>query len=1530
MGKKNYKKGRKLATYALASAMVLSSFGAVTPAFASTTYKPGDLEAKVKQLKEQQTRKENKANLAKEARAGLKATDKVRVIVEVEGQTPVEYATKQGKLYKELSEDKKSSLTAKADSQQKAVKEKISAKGINVKYKQKFSTAFNGFSGEVAYGDLSKIEAISGVKNVYLANEYNRPVVEPNMKTSHQFIQSHDTWSEAGFKGEGMVVAVIDTGVDPSHKDFKLSDPAKEELTKTEVAQTVQENGLKGKFYTDKVPYGYNYYDQNSEILDLGPAASMHGMHVAGTVAANGDVANGGIKGVAPEAQVLGMKVFSNDPLYPSTWSDIYLAAIDDSIKLGADVLNMSLGSTASFYDENSAEDLAIQRATANGIVCATSAGNSNAFGNGWDNPYAKNPDIGLVGAPGLNPDTISVAAAGNEAYRYSHAIKVEGNTSFSSVGYGLDDWTKLVADNGGKLELVSIGDKLGNLADYQGLDVKGKVVVVPRGGLTFIDKTKNAAAAGAAGIIVWNATNGFFYEDQGGWDIPFMHITKAEGETLNAAIAAGQTTLTVSQAGKTEDPEMGRITDFSSWGTTPSLEMKPEITAPGGNILSTVNNNKYELMSGTSMAAPHVAGGSALVQQYLQTDKRFGDLSVKERTELAKVLLMNTSKIIYDLHDEPFSPRAQGAGMMQLQSAVTTPAYVVNKETGEAKVELKDFNSTQFSMTFSVKNISDKDVTYRVNTDVLTDVVEKQADGPDYNAKRSADLEGAVVNGPKEVSVAAGASTDFTVTVDFTNAKIQGLDAKGQKVLLDLYKNIFVEGSVNLVSSDSAIPSLTVPYIGFYGNWDEPEVVDGFATLGENRFYNLADYFGKGATDAEDKDGYFVSPVPEKNVFALSPNGDGEDDGFNPIPSFLRNASEVQFNILDSDGNQLRRVKAEADVRKNYFDGGRGAFYSYNGDRMWDGTVKGEAVKDGLYYYEIKSIIDYEGAQWQSKKIPLYVDTTAPKVTATYDPEKSAVSWETKEDGTGIEIVGVFVNGKLVGTADGKTTTYQLTDAPEKAIVEVLAFDYAGNAGDDTAAIGDVDMPLIYLTDGTKDSAGEYVANSPEPYGAYKTSVVPVKGFLVDDIGVKSLTVNGKDVPFTRGADGKVSFSTTVTFDKDGQYDVIVEVVDHSNKKFAISRKVFIDTTGPVINTDAPERVNKSVDKVTFNVNLQDNYNYISFYVGEDNLFEVPVKSPVDLLTPLNKNTTVTVPLVDGANTVVLRAVDLAGNETVQEVVINRANESGWVEQDGAWYYYEDGTKHTGWLELTNFDEEWGYEWTDKYYFDEDGKMQTGWLELDGSRYYFTEYGPLLVDTIEYVSESKNYFLFDENGAAKTGIESFFDQKAYFDAKTGLAKNAWKLVDGVWYYATADGTLKTGWLEIANKWYFFNNEAEMQTGWVTDGKASYYLTESGAMATGWALIDGKWYYFNNSGAKLTGWVLSGKSWYFLGSDGVMKTGWLQDANGKWYYLNNNGDMATGWKLVGNKWYYFYSSGTMAANTTVDGYKLGTDGAWIR
>ncbi|KIL49879.1 cell wall-binding repeat-containing protein [Jeotgalibacillus soli] len=1246
---------KKYLTVAMASSLVLGNSALAFGQEGNKVNKDTNKEVPVNVLSN------SKAKLAKlqqemgqvtDAKSSLKNSDDVRVIVELSGQTALQYATEKGVLYKELSTEEKESFEQEALTSQEKLKNSIRSQAIKIDYKNNFTASFNGISGIIKFKDLEKIEKLPGVEKVYIANEYERPEVEPDMDTSHEFIQSYQTWADAKFKGEGMIVSVIDSGVDPDHKDFIISEGVENGLTAEEVAQLQEGQNLRGEYYSEKVPYGYNYYDLNNTIKDIGPGASEHGMHVSGTVAANGDTENGGIKGVAPEAQVLGMKVFSNDPLFPSTYSDIYLAAIDDSIKLGADVLNMSLGSVASFYEQESPEDLAITRAVENGIVSSVSAGNSGHIGYGYDNPHYDNPDIGVVGAPGLNADTIQVAATGNVVNLYTHTINGDGVPAFK--GYGVDDWSSLA-----NVEVVSLKalsgkpNALGSPSDYQGIDVTGKVVVVERGQLTFFDKTVNAARAGAAGIIVYNSTAPTFFKDQGGWDIPFMKIERAAGLALEQALAdGGQLSLDVNQTAVVEGPEVGRSTDFTSWGVTPDLEFKPELSAPGGSILSTLNDDQYGVMSGTSMAAPHVAGGSALVQQYLLSDDRFAGYTADERTRLAKALLLNTADVVHDLEGQPISPRRQGAGMMQTYAAVSTPVFVTESITNEAKVNLKDFTSNTVTMTLTATNLTETEAKYTVTTSVLADSFEETA-SVTYNALVAKELVGAIVHGPETVVVPANGSVDFSITLDLSNAQAQGTDALGNEVLKDLPLDQFVEGFVKLESTDIGNPDLVVPYLGFYGAWDRPEIVDHMTLEGGERFYE--DYLFP--YDMLEGDGFFVDSIDVngQQVYPLSPeNNDGFYDDIYPLPTFLRNAKEVQFGVLDAGGTQLRTISLENNVRKNFFNNGNGSYFSFNPSRSWDGLVQKNGVEDGVYLYEIKSRVDYDGAAWQSKQIPVYVDNTEPIVEGlTYNKETNTVGFAGVDEGVGVLGFDIYINSTdIQPTAffPSGTTSVNLNDfginAEDVVDINIVAYDQAGNLGFAGMVAGDTTDPVILLDD-----------NAPAPLVTYNTRTIPVAGEIVEAGRLKSLKVNGEEVPFSPAAAGTYVFSSEVVVDSDGKHDITFEVTDWNGNSTSIARGFYVDTAAPgiVVNTD--NLVGNSVDQVEVDVLLRDNFQEIELSLNNNVLFS-SFNASSDYLKPFEGSVPVTLDLELGVNVFEFVAIDTAGNETVYELSITR-NES-------------------------------------------------------------------------------------------------------------------------------------------------------------------------------------------------------------------------------------------------------------------------------
>jgi SpoIID/LytB domain protein len=290
-------------------------------------------------------------------------------------------------------------------------------------------------------------------------------------------------------------------------------------------------------------------------------------------------------------------------------------------------------------------------------------------------------------------------------------------------------------------------------------------------------------------------------------------------------------------------------------------------------------------------------------------------------------------------------------------------------------------------------------------------------------------------------------------------------------------------------------------------------------------------------------------------------------------------------------------------------------------------------------------------------------------------------------------------------------------------------------------------------------------------------------------------------------------------------------------------------------------------------------------------------------------------------------------------------ANQDGiiqfsWLKLDGNWYYFDpvSGAMQTDWLK-----------WNDKwYYLDSEGVMQTGWLTISSRKYFFGEDGALVLITgfqnengkIVYYDPATGqkfqsgwkqidrYWYYFKDGAATTGW-LLWNGKWYFFNSVGEMKTYWIKDGGKIYYLNKDGVMQTGWYMLAFEWYYLGKSGAMHKGWLTDAGKKYYLKSDGIMAKGWLKIGTSWYYFHSSGVMATGWLKDGTKWYYLDGAGIMQTGWVKSGT-KWYYLASSGIMQTGWVKVGTKWYYLYSSGVMAANTTIDGYRLGSDGAWIQ
>lgn len=1178
-----------------------------------------------------------------------KDNEEVRVIIEMKEEPAVQYAQKQGKRYKDLKESKKRELKAEKLAGHKKVKNKVSEKKVKFKELKSFTTVVNGFSGEVAYGEIDSLLDISEVKSVKVVNEYQRPQEEPDMVYSKELVQAQEAWRDYGYKGEGMVVGIIDTGIDPTHRDMVLSPGVEQELTKSEISDLKTSNNLPGIFYTEKVPYGYNYMDDNQDILDSAAGASMHGMHVAGTAGANGDEENGGIKGIAPEAQLLALKVFGNDPEMRSTWADIYVKAIDDAIILGADVLNMSLGSTAGFTAPDDPEQQAITRAVNNGIMMSISAGNSAHMGNGFANPLATNPDIGVVGSPGIAYDSLQVASSENNYLDLdSVTYSIDGakaNAPFMSASsIHPNDVTEK------NYQIVDGG--LGTIEELAKVDLKGKYALIKRGDISFVEKALNAQAAGAEGVFIYNNTDGFIsMATEAAIQIPQLFMLKTDGDAIKAALTSGQK-VTISFEGKKQksaNPSAGKMSTFTSWGAAPNLDFKPEITAPGGQIYSTLNNNEYGMMSGTSMAAPHVAGGSALILERVENEFKLEDF---EKVNLTKNIMMNTASPIIDKGivndafgwDIPYSPRRQGAGIMQLHSALSTPVVVTEAFTNEAKAALKEVGN-QFGFTLKAQNYSNKAVQYDVKGNIQTDFVINGHLGYSANELEAQEILDAkiTVNGSEsgKVNVPANGTVTLEVKVNLAGAKVYGDDLETLEAIDTVFPNgYFVEGFVTLNDPTDTNPELHVPYVGFKGDWDKAPIIDAMK-------YEDGSYYGmSGAVSTSGEDFMYLGYNPISTKFgkeqiAISPNGDGIQDDILPILSFLRNAKQVEYSIKDSNGKQLRKLRTENSVRKNYYDSGNSSYYSLSEANSWDGNLNNKRAADGQYYYQIKAIIDYEKAEWQTYDIPVKVDTAAPTIEASKKENVLMLHGADNPNGSGLAYYDILVDGKSILTdmLNPSTTEYTLPESIGTKI-QVMAVDFAGNTK--TTEVSSTELPA--------DKAAPVVhITSPETLSVANKSDVQINGYIEEATGIKEFTLDGLNVPVTYNETKKqYEFSYTKKF-KDGVHGLVVKAVDTVGNTASFKRTFLVDSKAPKLTIKGlPKKNVKEKDKnPKVDVTVADNFDEIRLMLNGSEIYYHEFKGAYEMRSFEHTIKKLELELEPGKNTFEFVVTDLAGNQT-------------------------------------------------------------------------------------------------------------------------------------------------------------------------------------------------------------------------------------------------------------------------------------------
>ncbi len=702
--------------------------------------------------------------------------DVVRVFIVFEDEAVVEagYSTE------DIAEDKKAmaysdELTETQDEVIEKIEEEV-LEGESLDTRYSFTLLTNAVSAEVAYGDLEEIENVDGVSAVYVVPIYQPldDTVNPLTMTSGDMVGSYPTWA-SGYSGAGMRVAILDTGLDIDHPSFTeggflygLNETAEKNsksisdynlLGKEEIesvadrlnAKTMRPDLTADNTYLGaKIPFAFNYADENFDPTHKNDDQGDHGSHVAGIATANKYVPNGdgystqklGVVGTAPDAQVFVMKVFGKGGKGAAT--DDYMAAMEDAILLGADTINLSLGSSSageSTAAEAYVNNIMNRLSETNTVVCI-SAGNSANFSENSKTGLNFKEDVNAdtVGSPGSYTNAFTAASAVNTSVT-GYMFVAEGVKAFYLNGNdGINAPFADLAVNGQEKEYDYIFIKgIGVEEDYANIDVSGKIVFVSRGSSTFSEKHDIATAHGAIATVVYNNTDGT------------LGMTVADSKSKNPCVGITlATALAIADASEYDEatntysgkltvypnesidfnvPDGYLMSDFSSWGVPGDLSLKPEITAPGGNIYSTLDKGQYGVKSGTSMASPSLAGLTALVIQYIEENDLASKTGLSTRA-LAQSLLMSTSVPLVQKDGEIYSPRKQGSGLANAYAAINTPAYItvgsLAGNDGKVKIELGDdpARTGKYSFDFTVNNLSGEKAYYRFDSNFVTESV--------------------------------------------------------------------------------------------------------------------------------------------------------------------------------------------------------------------------------------------------------------------------------------------------------------------------------------------------------------------------------------------------------------------------------------------------------------------------------------------------------------------------------------------------------------------------------------------------------------------------------------------------------------------------------------------------------------------------------------------------------------------------------------------------------------------------------------
>ena len=882
--------------------------------------------------------------------------------------------------------------------------------GASAQVEHEYDNVLTGFALKAPAGALDAIRRAPGVRAAFLereghVNDGATLDAEGGLEASQNGGQDPANLSaqlmmrtdQVAQKGEGKVIAVIDTGVDTTHQAFTGALAGTPALTPQKVAALSSQlgEGKTGVYISQKFPFAYDYADGDNDASPREGGSGFHGTHVAGIAAGNADK----IIGTAPDAQVIVAKVTrsEDDALLDSA----LLASLDDMLVLHPDVINLSLGWTAGMDNEADTVYATVYKKLQDaGITVNAAAG--NAFSTGYGNnsgkglPYASDPDSSVIDEPATYSSVVAVASVENALIRNAFTVNGKDIGYQRSRGMNGEKVAYFSDLPAGTYEYVDAGfaseEDVAALKEKYPDGLAGKIALVSRGKMTYQKKVENLYDLHPAGILVYNnvSVGSLIIMNLTTQDLPAAFISQADGQAM---LDAPEHKLSIAEGQVLPQSSIYEASEFSSWGVSPDLRLKPEIAAPGGNVFSSIPNGAYEQTSGTSMATPQMAGISAIVLQRVQSDPLFASMSARQQADVVQNLIMGTARPLTDAAQTTgalYSPRKQGAGLVDALAATTSSVYptvVGAPEQSRPKADLGD-GTKGWHFDVTLHNLSGTAATYELSSQALSEIV----DGG-FFTEHSSDWRGHGVE--IAYSGAASASAEgATVTVPASGEATVGIDVTpgsefASYVADNTPNGTFLDGFVRFASTTAGQPDLAVPYLGFYGDWGKAPIFDALASVGgaHTRASDIVN--GQTGTSlgynplvkAADRSG---NPNPQRYVISRS-TASGAPTILEPRTGTLRSVHALTSTYTNEAGETVFSVTNHQNWKSVYLTSTEENTWveAYHESTAFDASAEKFAqLPDGMYTLQIAASNDGPSSARQSISYNFRLDTKAPVIS--------------------------------------------------------------------------------------------------------------------------------------------------------------------------------------------------------------------------------------------------------------------------------------------------------------------------------------------------------------------------------------------------------------------------------------------------------------------------------------------------------------------------------------------------------------------